>query len=482
MQLIETRSFIQNRTFDEIEIGESASLSHTLSRDDIELFAVMSGDVNPAHVDEEYARSDMFHHVIAHGMWGASLISTLLGTKLPGPGAIYLGQTLRFRRPVVIGDRITVTVTVTEKDQERHRVTLECACANQAGERVIEGIAEVIAPVEKVKRLRVELPEVHLHEHGLAYRSLMGRVEELDPICVAVVYPVDANALLGAIEAAQANLITPILIGPEEKIRMVAAAEGVDISPYAFVSTEHSHSAAETAVAMARAGQVQAVMKGSLHTDELMRAVVSPRTGLTTDRRMSHIFMMDVPTYPRPLLITDAALNIEPDLDAKRDIVQNAIDLAHVLGIDHPRVAVLSAVETVSPKLRSTLDAAALSKMTDRGQISGGTVDGPLAFDNAISAEAARVKGIVSSVSGQADILVVPDLESGNMLVKQLEYLADSQAAGIVVGGRVPIVLTSRADTPREHLVSCALALLLVRQSAAAAPQPGGTVASAAAS
>jgi phosphotransacetylase len=219
------------------------------------------------------------------------------------------------------------------------------------------------------------------------------------------------------------------------------------------------------AVAMARSGQVDAVMKGSLHTDELMGAVVAPETGLRTDRRMSHVFVLDVPTYPRPLFITDAALNVEPDLEAKRDIIQNAIELAHALDIETPRVAILAAVETVNPKLRSTVDAAALTKMADRGQIVGGVVDGPLAFDNAISAEAASVKGITSLVSGLADILLVPDLDAGNMLVKQLEYLADSQNVGIVLGARVPIVLTSRADSPEEHMASCALALLLARRS-----------------
>jgi phosphate acetyltransferase/phosphate butyryltransferase len=237
----------------------------------------------------------------------------------------------------------------------------------------------------------------------------------------------------------------------------------VDISLYPIIPTEHSHAAADTAVSLARAGSVDAIMKGSLHTDELMGVVVRPDGGLATDRRMSHIFLLDVPTYPRPLFITDAALNVDPDLAAKRDIVQNAIELARALEVDVPRVAVLSAVETVNPKIRSTVEAAALAKMADRGQIKGGIVDGPLAFDNAISADAAEIKGIVSPVAGQADILVVPDLEAGNMLVKQLEYLANSQSVGIVVGGRVPIILTSRADTPHEHVGSCALALFLAR-------------------
>jgi phosphotransacetylase/acyl dehydratase len=454
---------IENRTFDEIKPGDAASLVRTLSREDIALFAIMSGDVNPAHVDEEYARSDMFHKIIAHGMWGASLISTLLGTKLPGPGTIYLGQTLSFHRPVTVGDTITVTVTAATKETEGHRMVFDCQCTNQRGEVVISGSATVIAPTTKVQRPRAILPEVHLHQHGAWYRHLLALSSGLTPIRTAVVHPVDSNALLGAIEAARANLVVPVLVGPVDKIQAVAAAQDVDLSPYTVVPTEHSHAAAEKAVAMARAGEVDALMKGSLHTDELMHAVVAQGIGLSTDRRMSHVFVLDVPAYPRPLFITDAALNIYPDLEAKRDIVQNAIDLAHVLGISIPRVAILSAVETVSPKIHSTLEAGALCKMADRGQITGGVVDGPLAFDTAVSHEAARTKGLISPVAGQADILVVPDLESGNMLAKQLEYLADAQTSGIVLGARVPIVLTSRADNPLAHMASCALALLLAQ-------------------
>ena len=461
---------IENRTFDEIRLGETASLVRTLSREDIDLFAVMSGDVNPAHVDEEYARSDMFHALIAHGMWGASLISTLLGTKLPGPGTIYLSQTLGFHHPVMVGETITVTITVTARETERHCVTFDCACTNQRGEVVISGSATVIAPTTKVKRPRAILPEVHLHERGAWYRHLLDLASGLAPIRTAVVHPVDSNALLGAIEAAQAHLIVPILVGPADRIHAAAAAQDVDLSPYTVIPTEHSHAAAEKAVALARAGEVDAVMKGSLHTDELMHAVLDPGVGLSTARRMSHVFVLDVPSYPRPLVITDAALNIVPDLEDKRDIVQNAIDLAHVLGIQTPRVAILSAVEMVNPKLPSTLEAAALCKMTDRGQITGGIVDGPLAFDNAVSPEAVRAKGIVSPVAGQADILVVPDLEAGNMLVKQLEYLADAQVTGIVLGARVPIVLTSRADSPQAHTASCALAQLLAHSKQKAKP------------
>jgi phosphate acetyltransferase len=461
MELIEPRVLIENRTFAEIDVGESATLARTLSRSDIELFAVMSGDVNPAHLDEEYAQSDVFHTIIAHGMWGASLISTLLGTKLPGPGTIYLEQTLHFRRPVVVGDTITVSVTAAAKDAERHRISFDCGCVNQRGEAVIDGIAKVIAPTEKVSRPRVALPEVHLHEHGVLFRELLAKTRTLEPIRMAVVHPVDRDALLGALQAAQEGLIVPVLIGPEERIRSVAAAHDLGIAELSLIPTEHSHEAAERAVALARSGQVDALMNGSLPTDELMHAAVASRTGLATDRRMSHVFVMDVPTYPRPLFITDAASNVDPDLAVKRDIIQNAIDLALAVGVEKPKVAILSAVETVNPKLRSSLDAAALSKMAERGQIQGGVIDGPLAFDDAVSPAAARVKGIASQVAGQADIVVAPDLESGSMLVKQLDYLGDSQSAGIVLGGRVPIVLTGRADSTLERVASCAVAVLV---------------------
>ena len=338
--------YVETRTFDEIKIGDSARLARTLTRDDISLFAVMSGDVNPAHVDEEYAKTDMFHKIIAHGMWGGALISTLLGTKLPGPGTIYLGQTLRFSRPVALGDTITVSVKAAAKEEQKHRVTFECECVNQRGEVVIKGDAEVIAPTEKVKRPREILPEVRLQDGGARYRQLIDLTKGLAPIRTAVVHPVDRHSLLGALDAAQANLIVPILVGPEAKIRAAAEAPDVDLRPYTLIATAHSHQAAATAVAMARAGKVEALMKGSLHTDEIMHEAVARDTGLGTERRVSHVYVMDVPTYPRPLFITDAAINIAPGLDDKRDIVQNAIDLARVLGVDGPRVAVLSAVET----------------------------------------------------------------------------------------------------------------------------------------
>ncbi len=299
---------------------------------------------------------------------------------------------------------------------------------------------------------------------GSRYRQLLDAARQYGPIRTAIVHPCDAVSILSALEAQQAGLIVPVLVGPRAKIIKAAADAGCDLKEVEILDAPHSHAAAERAVALGRECKVEALMKGALHTDELMASVVDKAGGLRTERRMSHVFALDVPHYPKPLFITDAAVNIAPDLDTKRDIVRNAIDLAHALGIASPKVAILAAVETVSAKMQSTLDAAALCKMADRGQIIGAVLDGPLAFDNAISSEAARNKGIESPVAGQADILVVPDLEAGNMLVKQLVYLAGAQAAGIVLGARLPIILTSRADGDQARLASCAIAQLLVRR------------------
>ncbi|NUB12679.1 bifunctional enoyl-CoA hydratase/phosphate acetyltransferase [Azospirillum brasilense] len=464
---------IENVTFEEIQIGQQASLSRRLTMSDIELFATVSGDINPAHLDEEYAADSQFHKVIGHGMWSGSLISAVLGTLLPGPGTIYMGQDLRFKRPVGLGDVITVTVTAKEKHSEKNIVVFDCVARNQDGKEVVSGLAEVIAPTRKVRRAAHELPQVQVIRHD-GHDELLGKTESLPPVPTAVVHPCDESSLKGAVEAAEANLIDPVLIGPASKIKSVAEAHGLDISRYRIVDVAHSHASAETGVRLARSGECEAVMKGSLHTDELMAEVVRKETGLRTSRRISHVFVMNVPTYPRALLITDAAINIYPTLEDKVHIVQNAIDLAKVLGVETPRVAILSAVETLNPKIATTLEAAALCKMADRGQIKGGILDGPLAFDNAISLEAARTKGIVSEVAGQADILLVPDLEAGNMLAKQLSFLANSDAAGIVLGARVPIILTSRADNVRTRLASCAVAVLAAaarRRGAAAAAE-----------
>jgi phosphotransacetylase len=293
------------------------------------------------------------------------------------------------------------------------------------------------------------------------YESLLKRCRSLAPVPTAVAYPCEASALAGAVEAAQHKLIIPFLIGPKPKIAEIAEAAGVDIDGLEVIDMPDAHSAAEKAVGLVREGQAEVLMKGSLHTDDLLAAVVSREKGLRTGRRISHAFLMDVPTYHKVLIITDGAINIAPTLEDKMDICQNAIDLAVSLGQKKPKVAILAAVETVSSRMPATLDAAALCKMAERGQIKGALLDGPLAFDNAISKEAAQTKGITSEVAGDADILLAPDLEAGNVLAKQLSFLANADAAGLVLGARVPIILTSRADSVRSRIASCAVAVLV---------------------
>ncbi|MCX7091633.1 MAG: bifunctional enoyl-CoA hydratase/phosphate acetyltransferase [Legionellales bacterium] len=457
-------SFIENKTFNELKIGDTASIKRSLSLQDIELFSVMSGDVNPAHVDADYAKNDIFHKIIAHGMWGACLISTVLGTELPGPGTIYLDQTLRFTAPVVPGDTLTITVTVLNKKSKKHIVDLECTCVNQDNVTVISGIATVIAPTEKVKRKRVKLPTVVLKEPtGTWYKELIALKTNFQPLKTAIVHPVDALALQGAIDAAQDNIIIPILVGPKDKILAAAHEANLDISAYQLISTRHSHESAEVAVKLAKEGKVEALMKGNIHTSELMGPVVQKETGLLTGRRMSHVFYVEAPHYFKPLFISDAALNIHPNLIEKKDITQNAIDLFHTLGFGTPKVAIVCAVESVTETMPSTLDAAVLSKMADRGEITGAIVDGPLAFDNAISIDSAREKHIHSDVAGYADIIIVPDIEAGNILYKEMTYMSGMEAAGIVMGASVPIILTSRGSNGISRKASCVMALVYVR-------------------
>ena len=304
------------------------------------------------------------------------------------------------------------------------------------------------------------------------YERLIAFAKQVPPATTVVAHPCDETSLRGAVEAAHLGIITPILVGPAAKISAVAQKHGIEIARYEIVDAPHSDAAAEKAVALIHEGKGELLMKGSLHTDELMREVTSSKTGLRTARRISHVFIMDVPTHSDTLFITDAAINIFPDLDAKRDIVQNAIDLFTQVGLGTPRVAILSAVETVTSKIPSTIEAAALCKMADRGQITGGILDGPLAFDNAVDPEAAAIKGIKSAVAGRAQILVVPDLEAGNMLAKNLTFLAKADAAGIVLGARVPIILTSRADSVRSRMASCAMAVLYAHARRSTAPVP----------
>jgi phosphate acetyltransferase len=461
---IETHAnYLESRTIDEIEVGDSVCLVRTLLRDDLRLLAIVSGEAAPGLDAHQHAPRAAFDDYAAPGLWSVSLILTLLVTQFPGPGTVIIDHALQFANPLPLrlGDTLSVTLTVREKAAHTREVAFFCAGANQDGVPVVEGYARVLAPTEKRFTPRDEPQRATLSDKFARLQTLLARARGLTPIDMAIAHPCDKESLRGALMSAQAGLIEPILIGPETKIRSIAAENDLDLAHYRIVDVRHSHDAAAMAVTLARNGDAEALMKGSLHTDELMAEVVAHATGLRTARRISHVFLMDVPTYPRPILITDAAVNIAPSLDDKAHIIQNAIDFAHIIGIDEPRVAILSAIETVNPKIRSTLDAAALCKMADRGQITGGILDGPLAFDNAVSIEAARTKGIRSAVAGRAEILVVPDLESGNMVAKQLEYLANALTAGIVLGASVPIVLTSRADTCETRIASCVIAALI---------------------
>lgn len=454
-------AFIENRTFDELKIGDSASLKHTLTVMDIDLFTMMLGDVNSAEVGADYIKDD----VIVQGMCGASFLSTVLGTKLPGPGTIYLDQTLKFIAPVVPGDTITIRVTVMDKKSLKHIVELNCNCINQHGKTVITGVATVIAPTIKVNRARIELPKAMPREPTEEWYENLNRLKgHFKPLKTAIVHPVDQLSLQGAVDAAIDHIIIPILIGPKEKILVAAQKANIDISAFQIISTLHSNESAEVAVKLAKEGKVEALMKGNIHTEELMGCVINKKNGLFTGRRMSHIFYVEAPHYFKPLFLSDAALNIRPNLQEKKDITQNAIDLFHILGFGTtPRVAIVCAVETVNEKMPSTLDAAALSKMAERGEISGGIVDGPLAFDNAISMESAHEKNIHSDVAGNADIIIVPDIESGNILYKEMTCMSGLEAAGMVMGAKVPIILTSRGSDNISRKASCTMALVYVR-------------------
>ncbi|WP_422370664.1 bifunctional enoyl-CoA hydratase/phosphate acetyltransferase [Hoeflea sp.] len=461
---------IENRTIDELAVGDAAESERVLTRQDIALFATASADVNPLGVgrgaDSEAASSpvvegaddtDDLQQGIAHG-WAGTLISSMLLSRLPGPGTVQLGQTVRFHAPVRIGERVRTRVTVAAIDVESGTVRLDCECLNDAGETVVSGVAEVRAPTRKIRHPRASLPARPKSAHGVRFAALVDRARELDPLVTAVVHPCDDLSLGGAIAARDEGMITPVLVGPTAKIESAAREAGLELTGLEIVDAPHSHAAAEAAVALVHEGRAGALMKGKLHTDELLMAVLDKAKGLRTERRLSHVFALDVPGQDRTLFVTDAAINISPDLDALADIVRNAIDMTIAIGVEVPKVALLSAVETVTGKLPSTLLAAAICKMHDRGQITGGKIDGPLAFDNAISPAAVAAKGIVSEVAGHADILVTPNLESGNMIAKQLIHLAGASSAGIALGARVPIMLTSRSDTVDARIVSAALA------------------------
>lgn len=452
---------LTNHTFADLQVGDTASLTRVAGDTDIDLLAAMLGK-RPAVGDGAAEATTFFNDIVANGLWTGALVSLVIGTRLPGPGTIYLGQDFRFVKPVAAGDTITATVRVVQKNPDNRTVALETICANQKAELVLTGKAMVIAPDKSVEWTATP-SSVALQDTGRAsrYEAFVAEARSLPPVRAAIVHPCSAGAILAAVEVRQQGLFDPLLVGPEAKIRAAAEASGIDLGDMAIEDVAHSHAAAARAVELAVGGTVSVLVKGSLHTDELLGAVLATGSGLRTERRVSHVFAFDVPAYGKPLIVTDAAINIQPTLDQKRDICQNAIDLLLALGVKEPRVAVLAAVETVNAKMPSTLDAAALTVMAARGQIIGGRVDGPLAFDNAIDLDAAKTKGIVSPVAGEADILLVPDLEAGNMLAKQLIYFAGATAAGIVLGARVPIVLTSRADSAQTRTASTAIAVVM---------------------
>jgi phosphate butyryltransferase len=386
------------------------------------------------------------------------LVSSVLGNILPGAGTLYKSQSFKFIDRVHVGDELTVTVTVREK-LPGERVMFETVVTGRAGARIAEGVAEVLAPALKVCFDDDSLPALVMQRHG-HFDRLLDACIGLKPMVTAVAVPEDKSSLGGALLAAKHGLIRPVLVGSAKVIAEVARELGADLSDIEIIDVPDEDDAAAATVALVRSGKAEAIMKGRLHTDALLRHVVKSDTGLRTTRRLSHVFVMDVPGLDHLLIVSDAAINIAPNLEAKVDITQSAIDVGLALGIVKPKVGILSAVETVNPQIPSTIDAAVLSKMAERGQIKGGIVDGPLAMDNAVDVEAARTKGITSLVAGHADILIVPNLEAGNMLVKELSFIAHAEAAGLALGATVPIILTSRADGERARLASCAIAAL----------------------
>lgn len=458
-----TRHPLQNTPFDRLEIGMTAEETRLLRADDLYVYANSSGNMNPMHLPREDGDGDGKPEAVAPGMWLASLISAVLGCDLPGPGTLYRAQSLRFLGQAHAGDTLTAKVRLIAKGEDR-AARFETWVEDANGRRLVEGEAEVTAPERPLSFTPDDVPGLTVQRH-VHFDKLLELAEPLAPLRTAVVAPEEPDALGGPVLAARHTLIDPILVGDARKIAAAAEAEGLDISGFRIVDEPDHKLAAQRAAAMVGAGEAQALMKGHLHTDVFLGAVLARENGLRTTRRLSHVFVMDVPGLEHLLMVTDAAINITPDLVTKADIIQNAIDLAHSLGIAEPKVGVLSAVEKVNPAIPSTLDAAILSKMADRGQIKGGLVDGPLAMDNAINLEAAATKGLRSLVAGRAEILVAPNMEAGNMLAKELTYLAHAEAGGLVLGARCPVILNSRADDEKARLASCAIAALHAARS-----------------
>lgn len=448
-----------NRTFDELVPGDVAELKRLVTADDLYVFAAASGNYNPMHLQDSDLDHDGQPERIAPGMFVASMISAVLGNTLPGAGTLYRRQVLDFHNRAHAGEELICSVKVIDKTADggvRLSTTVRRAKDDAL---ILSGEAEVMAPSERFEKNDIELPGLIVQRHR-HFEAMLERARPLPPLPTAVVCPDDKNSLGGALLAAKESIITPILIGHEDAIRKAASDTGANLDGVEIIDVPGpDHLAAARACALVHEGRAAAVMKGHLHTDDLLKPMLDKANGLRVGRRFTHVFVMDVPGQPEPIIVTDAAINIAPDLATKVDICQNAIDLALSLDID-PRVGVLSAVETVNPAIQSSIDGALLSKMADRGQIRGGLVEGPLAMDNAVDMGAARTKGLQGGVAGRANILVVPGLDAGNMLAKQLAFISHAEGAGLVLGARVPVILNSRSDSPMSRLASCAVAAL----------------------
>jgi phosphate butyryltransferase len=453
---------LHNHLWSELQIGDEASIDHTITARDLYLFAHASGNLNPNHMPHldvaQEGSQEGVAGIVAPSMWIGALISSVLGNILPGPGTSYRKQSLDFVGHAQIGDQLKIYVKLIEK-LESPKALFATEVSTSKGEIIATGIAEVDAPLEKITLLPDQLPGLLLGEHN-HFERIIKAAQNLPPMPTAVVCPDDTKSLGGALMAMHAGLILPILLGSREAIEAAANEANADIREIEIIDIADHKLAAATAVALVHQNRVKAIMKGNVHSDELLSQVVKKDGGLRGAQRISHVFVLNVPTLSYPLFISDAAINIAPDLATKVDITQNAIDLACACGIALPHVAILSAVETVNFNIPSSMDAAILAKMADRGQILGGLVDGPLAMDNAIDLNAAQTKHISSPVAGKAQVLIVPNLEAGNMLVKQLTFISHAQPAGLVLGAKVPVMLTSRADSEHARMASCALALL----------------------
>ncbi|WP_439139696.1 bifunctional enoyl-CoA hydratase/phosphate acetyltransferase [Roseicyclus sp.] len=444
--------------YDALRIGQEATITRLCRAEDLIVFSHASGSLNPLHLPNHDGDGDGRVEALAPAAWIAALIAGVVGNHLPGPGTVYRSESLRFVGQAQAGDSLHTKVRVAQK-LAGHAVRLAVSVEGPAG-RVAEGEVEVSAPALRHRFDDLSVPGLVVQSHR-HFDALIARAEDLPALPVIVICPESADAVMGAVQARDHGLIAPLFVGAPDKIAAAAAEAGVDIAEIEIVAVPDHRAAALRAVALIHEGRGRALMKGHLHTDEMLHAILKKEGGLRTNRRLTHVFVMDVPGQDQLLFVTDAAINIAPDLGCKVSIVQNAIDLAVSLGVARPKVGILSAVETVTTAIPSTLDAAILAKMAERGQITGGDVDGPLAMDNAVDPGAARAKGLTGLVAGRADILVAPNLEAGNMIAKELSFLAHAEAAGVVMGAQVPVILTSRADSVRARLASCAVAVIL---------------------